>query len=143
MRIHTDKLSWSDVYHAAAKLPGVDVTASEHRSRSRSRAFEVQLEGNGYARNSGIYGADTGTQSATWDEWGAFLSALYKIDPQMLVGSAAHPTYRDAADFHWVTDGRYVDGMPVDAHKRHRWNYSRYDGKLVCAGCSAAQNRRR
>lgn len=58
MRLHTDKIEASQVYEATRGLPGVYAEVTEHGSRSRQRGPEVRLEGNGYRRNSGQYGAD-------------------------------------------------------------------------------------
>lgn len=140
MRVHTDVLTKNDLYRATKHLPGVSVALTQHGSRSRARAFEVRLTGNGYARNSGTYGADSTTHSATWDEWGAFLSALYETDPFAVWGSARYPTYRDAEDFHAVTLDRFrfkvTPGMlPYDTHKRHTWRWS--SGAGQCLKCSA------
>ena len=138
MRLHTDTLTAADVYAATAHLPGVYATVTEHGSRSRKRAFEVRLEGNGYPRNSGRYGSDSAEQGATWDEWGSFFAALFAIDPDMLCGSAAHPAYRDAQHFHAVTAGRFEakpGTLPTDTHKRHTWEWDRMIG--FCKKCSA------
>lgn len=145
MRIHTNLITGVDIYAATHNLPGVTVTATEHGSRSHARAFEVRLEGNGSHRNSGRYGADTAEQAATWDEWGAFLSALYEIDPNALWGSQKHPVYRDRAHYHYLTNWRFIEDvdpgfLPSDTHKRHNWQWDASGAQ--CSKCSARQMRR-
>ncbi len=116
MRLHT-KVSETDVYTAARKA-GVEVeNLSRHGSRKRSHAFEVTLSGSGSWANSGGYGA-AGHKSATWDEWGIFLDALYRVDAQMVAGEA----YQGREHFRWVTGARYDNLRPGAQHKRHRWN---------------------
>lgn len=140
MRIHTDRLTLADIHNAAADLPGVYITATEHGSRSHARAFEVRMEGNGYRRNSGQYGADD-EFGATWDEWGVIIGRLYLIDPEALWGTPKYPTYRNADDFNQQTAWRFAEGqMPDDTHKRHTWTYDKAGAQ--CKKCSAQMNRR-
>jgi len=113
MRIHTDKLNETNVRAAlaAAKKAGripthvVFKTLSEHGSRDYARSFEVQLEsldkvsGDGRRQgNSGSYGAGD-NYSATYDEWGWFLSELYTRDEYMRAGAKSSPYYADDDDF--------------------------------------------
>lgn len=148
MRLHTDKITAADIHQATKHLPGVYAHITLHGSRSRDRAYEVRLEGNGYARNTGFYGANrTDETGATWDEWGAFLAYLYEIDPTAFWGSKKYPAYADANDYHFKTGGRFKDQpgvLPEDTHKRHTWDYS---GEVMtgtyrvhtCKKCSAVQ----
>jgi uncharacterized glyoxalase superfamily metalloenzyme YdcJ len=87
MRIHADHATATDIRRAAryVALTGrgsvhLD-TLTEHRSRSRRRAFEVKLTGSNPRRNA----SNTG-QAATWDEWGWFLAALYSVDAGIIAG---------------------------------------------------------
>lgn len=140
MRIHSDILTVADVYDAVSDLPGVYVTVSENGSRTHRKGFEVSLEGNGYARNTGSYGSDRSTPGATWDEWGVFLARLFDVDPRALPGSVKYPVYVDAGDFHRKTATRFADlTLPEDTHKRHTWEYSA--GLITCKKCTATQNR--
>jgi len=140
MRIHTNTLTLADIHAAVNNLPSVYVTVSRHGSRSHDHAFEVSLEGNGYARNTGNHGADDYEKGATWDEWGVFLAHLFAKDADAMCGSAKYPVYRDAADFHYQTADRFADpesGLPDDTHKRHNWTGGR--GVRTCTKCSAEQ----
>lgn len=137
MRIHTDLLSYGDVLDAAEGLPGVYVDATPHGSRTRQGAFEIRLEGNGYPRNTGKYGADRHETCATWDEWGVVLGRLFDKDPDMLCGSAKHPVYDGKDDFDAQTDHRFAWGLlPKDTHKRHTWDFVTV-GVFGCKKCSA------
>lgn len=135
MRLHSDIITITDVYAVTKDLPGVYVTASEHGSRSKARAFEVSLEGNGYLKNTGQYGAGD-EYGATWDEWGVFIARLFEIDPNAFWGTAKHPVYANASEFHGMTADRFVSGqMPEDTHKRHTWDWNR--GEATCKRCTA------
>ena len=139
MRLHSNVLTAADVYVATMGLRGVYATVTAHGSRSHKLALEVRLEGNGYARNSGNYGADSYETGATWDEWGAVMGALYEVDPAALWGSVKRPTYRDADHFHALYADRFKGGtLPADTHKRHVWEWVR--GAATCKRCSATQN---
>lgn len=124
MRVYTNVLTSRDIYAAtaAAGMHGVYADVSEHGSRTHERAFEVTLSGNGTARNSGRYGADSREQAATWDEWGMFFAALYEVDPDAVWGSVKHPTYKDSEHFHDVTGDRFRTLRWKDQHKRHIWD---------------------
>lgn len=137
MRLHTDVLTEADLLGATKNLPGVYATVTQHGSRDYDRAFEVRLKGNGYTCNSGTSGAGYET-GATWDEWGAFIAALYEIDPKARWGTAKYPVYRENNDFHDKTGWRFADHkgqLPADTHKRHKWvwNY----GNAYCTKCTA------
>ena len=136
MRIHSDVLTIADVHRAASGLPGVYVTASQHGSRARRRAFNVSLEGNGHRKNSGLYGAAE-EFGATWDEWGVFIARLFDIDPEAFWGTAKHPTYASPEGFHHLTGERFRSlELPADTHKRHRWDPAG-DRRYSCHTCSA------
>ena len=139
MRIHSNTLTSEQVWKASHDLPGVYVHVSEHGSRSHERAFEVRMEGNGYARNTGKYGADQYETGATWDEWGVFLARLFNLDANALSGSVKYPTYANAADFHRQTFNRFASlSMPEDTHKRHNFKYAGPGSRTwECSKCSA------
>lgn len=120
MRLHTDIITKQDITAAARKAgPNVAVAnLSEHGSRSRGRAFEVNLSG------SGRYGGqwDTRTEkTAEWDEWGNVLGLLYEQDPRLIVGSPGRPTYANTEHFHWSTGDRYRVTRMVC---RHKWDHA-------------------
>lgn len=124
MRIHTDKLTVTDIQNALQSEKNAgriarDVTfktLTTHNSRDYAYSFEVQLEaytkvdgdGRRYA-NSGSYGAAT-AYTATHDEWGWLLSVLFAKDEYMRVGSKSYPIYRDDDDFHEKTGLSYHPG---------------------------------
>ncbi len=126
MRIHSNVLTHSDITNsllnerAAGRIARTVTfdTCSSHGSRTHSNAFEVKLQSyskeTGDGRrwgNTGGYGSTsvtTGEYTATYDEWGFFLSALYRLDPAMVVGSVGSPIYADVSDFNWRT-GRWYD----------------------------------
>lgn len=139
MRIHSDILTTLDIYDAVNGLPGVYVDVTEHGSRTHAAAFEVSLEGNGYAKNTGKYGADSYVNGATWDEWGVFLARLFELDPNARCGSAKYPTYRDGHDFHAQTGDRFAElELPADTHRQHNFQ-SFAPGQTKCTKCSAVK----
>jgi hypothetical protein len=143
MRIHTSA-TLADV-REAGKVARVEfVTLTEHRSRSRERAFEVILTGeSSRTRNWHNQG-----KAATWDQWGVFLGHLFAVDPK-----ARCWAYDGAHDFHYKTACRFVDRSadvdyatepvfwPADAHGDHSWEHSPVTG-TTCRRCSARQIRR-
>ena len=133
MRLHTDKLSITDLYNALkaeqdagriAKTVGFKIL-TQHGSRSHATAFEVQLDsydrvqGDGRKRgNSGSFGsADDGYYAATYDEWGWLIAALYKIDSNAVWGTVKYPQYMDRYDFNDKTGWTYA---PEDLIKHLR-----------------------
>lgn len=112
MKIHTSNLTARDLQLALKSAQDDhDVTPDvrfavfgEAGTRQRRRAFEVQLGTSerdslkprgGKARrprNSGGYGAygngewEDPRYSATWYEWGYFISKIFAIDPDAIVG---------------------------------------------------------
>lgn len=144
MRIHTDTLTYSDIYRAtnAAEMVGVSVSITAHGSRSRATAFDVTLTGTSSRRpnpgTGGRYPSDD--HAATWDEWGMFLAALFNADPNAFAGSAAHPVYANRDHFHAVTGDRFRTLTAPYQHGAggHRWDYT--NGNLTCA-CGASRPR--
>jgi hypothetical protein len=128
MRIHTDVLRDADFRNVLEQQQRLGRIAQSvrfkvldhHGSKSRARAYEVQLEswaavsGDGRRRgNSGSYGA-MGWESdwaATYDEWGWLLAGLYVIDQDAVCGSAKNPVYCDRDHFDQQT--AYTYNPPV------------------------------
>lgn len=124
MRVHTNVLSTIDVYKATEGLPGVHATAKWHGSRTHDGAIEISLEGNGYRKNSGNYGASD-EYGATWDEWGVVIARLLDVDPKAVFGTVKRPVYDGSHDFHEQTRWRFEGlELPEDTHKRHNWQYA-------------------
>lgn len=140
MRIHT-RLTREQMNHVLqdSGAPIGYQSITEHGSRTHERAFNVLLTGSGGYNNTGLYGAGD-YKGAIWDEWGAFLGALFAMDPYARVGGEKHPVYDGRTDFHYVTAGRFVQfkggHVPPDSHKRHRWQRERNGGRW-CKSCSA------
>lgn len=115
MRIHSDTLTTDDIrtaatYAAAAGHGRVYVDSlTEHGSRSRRRAFEVKLIGDGsHSKRRTNPGAGNWDRSeleyaATHDSWGHLFAMLYSIDPNAIAGWA----YSGAEDFHAKTGHKY------------------------------------
>jgi len=137
MRLHSNVIESSDVYRAASAAgSGVSVTCTPHGSRKRSHAFEVTLTGTSNRRpNSGTSAPQSDTYAATWDEWGMFFAALYRLDPEMISGS----DYADAATFHYRTGDRFEILTPADQHRSHRWQFEGTPREQSCTGCDAVQ----
>lgn len=139
MRLHSDKITESDVYRAtrASGMHGVFVEMSEHGSRIRDHAFEVKLTGTSNRRpNSGQCGAGD-DYAATWDEWGMFLADLFSIDPRMVAGQSGRPAYDGAENFHGATWGRFETLTADNQHKSHTWNINPHPDVRACV-CGAA-----
>lgn len=111
MRIHADNLTAGDVWHAADTVLQrtgapfhLDMTV--RGSRSRARAFDVVGTSDGTLTrkrtNPGTGGGNRG-YSATWEQWGWFLAALFAKDDTVTIPRV----YADAADFHDKTDDRF------------------------------------
>lgn len=145
MRIHTDTLTVTDIYAAAAHAGGGDYRTSpvyvdvmEHGSRKRARAFNVSLTGTSTRRpNSGNRGADgADVYAATWDEWGMFLAELFRRDPNATIPGV----YESGEHFRWVTGGRFDTLTPADQHggAGHKWSghYPNVTGVYYVAECT-------
>lgn len=113
MRIHSDTLTYYHLTDAAkaAATPedgSVYVDMMMHGSRSRARAFEVGLSGDGTRnkrrRNPGAGNRDRSDldYAATWEAWGRFLAYLFRVDPNM-----TSTYYSDENDFHTKTNGQF------------------------------------
>lgn len=113
MRIHTDVIAYTGEIRRAFKAEQaadriarhVELSIEPHGSRQRAYAYEIRMTGHVRDRgrrvgNSGAYGPlNDGTFAATYDEWGWLLAALYRLDGELLTGSAKHPVYADVDDF--------------------------------------------
>ncbi len=98
-------------------------------------ALEIQLEGIARDRgrrlgNSGSYGAGD-NYTATYDEWGFFLAALYRMDE----GARCAPNFKrdyaayyDASDFHEKT-GRTYDPTYIDYVGQYGDDYGYRQGR--------------
>jgi len=116
MRFHTSSTVDSSVIDNAATVAGVTLeTATEHRSRTHDKAWEIKLSGNSSRMSNG-----NDYRAATFDEWGVFIEMLYRTDPLM--------STRDYFDYHhfvWTFGDRYaklIDGTAKD-HKQHKWSF--------------------
>lgn len=114
MRLHSNTITPEHIANAAQRAHVTVPVLRKHGSKKRARAFEIQLSGNG------ITGGQFGSldyRSATWDEWGIFLAALYTQDPNMVAGTA----YLNREHFEWSTANRYDALAPESQCKRHKW----------------------
>jgi hypothetical protein len=150
MRIHTDRLTKTDIYQAAAHAGGGDyrispvrVDVTQRGSRSAARAFDVYLFGTSTRRpnNRGAW-RENDDHAATWDEYGIFLAELFKRDPWMTIPRV----YESAAHFHWATSERFETLTPEQQHggNGHKWVYAGGAGSAdnsysihMCQGCDA------
>jgi len=80
MKIHSDTLTDQDILNAAPRSTHF-VEFEEAGSRSRKRAWNVRLSGSSKYSMQGVEG-----KAATWDEWGIFIAALFKFDPEAKIG---------------------------------------------------------
>jgi hypothetical protein len=130
VRIHSDTLTREQLERAADKA-GVQVEkATAQGSRSRAGSWDVFLTGHG--QTGGQWGNTSGAKTASWDEWGMFLAALYdEFDPKL---SCRPYPVRDRFDT--LTCYRFDDLTPDQACHRHRWQYDGY-AYHVCKKCEA------
>ena len=136
MRLHSDILTLSDIYAAAREAGAYLDTAARHGSRTRAHGYEVHLRGDS-KRRPNFYNGD-GSYAATWDQWGVFFGALYRLDPELVCGSGKRPTYADAADYHHKTADRFTGiGLPSDAHGDHVFRFDGIPYESRCTSCSA------
>jgi hypothetical protein len=121
MRIHTNATT-EQIRAAINSVPTVYTERlTEHRSNTHARAFEINLSGSG--RHGGQYD-NREAKSATWDEWGVVMAAIFEADQATRMGgSQRNPVYANASDFHWQTDSRFIEGMPNDMHVQHKWEW--------------------
>jgi hypothetical protein len=136
MKIHSDVLTSGNIYDAtsAAGMRGVDAEVIQRGSRSRKRGFDVKLSGTSNRWQNPGTGDRNVEHSATWDEWGMFINALYLIDPDAIVGP-----YKDLYDFEYKTCGRFESLTAPYAHGNHQWEYVA-PRQFQCKNCEAQQN---
>jgi hypothetical protein len=119
MKIHSDKITISDMYDAARKAGVTIDEISTHGSQTRKRAFKFYVLGSSSHRpNQRNYGPDD--YAATWDEWGILLGHQFSVDPSAHTGRYG---YRSAEDFHDKTVYRFLPGFLTreQMHKQHKW----------------------
>lgn len=105
MRVYSDTLTADDLHNAARRARvGIRDIAGMQRPRVRARGWVLSLTGSSTRhRNSGTYGADHDDfPPATWDEHGAWMAALYEVDPDARIAY-----YRNREDFHTLTANAY------------------------------------
>lgn len=130
MRIHTDKLTFTEVHLAVLSRDGLYPELASKGSRKRDHAFELGIEAEpgedehglnrSFARNSGTMGAAQGYgQAATWIEWGDILADLFKIDPDAICGP-----YNGRSDFVIQTQQQAPHRPNREDAERHadRWS---------------------
>jgi len=106
MRIYSDTLTVDDLRETAQQVPGlyIDELSAIVRPRVRAHGWTVQTSGNtNRYRNSGVYGADTSTRAASWDQHGQWFNLICERDPNARVGF-----YDNARDFHDRTKRKYA-----------------------------------
>lgn len=167
MRLHSNH-NLAGAIARAAKIAGAEVFDVIHNdSRSHEHGFTVKLTGD--APNRPMHwdrDRDGDVRAASWDQWGVFLSVLFDVDRDMVVGSVSNPTYANVYDFDRKTSGRFArhvnaDGVrldpatmehltmplgtyvPTDMHNRHTFDHA---GELAtgggifrCRKCTAAK----
>lgn len=136
MRLHTNEVTREQIEAAAAGIAdGVTVEIEEYGSKSRNRAFEVVLLGNG-GMNLGY--SRSNKRHATWDEWGVLIARLYELDFGAWWGTnSKYPTYENHSDFHVYTQFRFEDlTLPEDTHYMHKWEFVSVS-HWICKRCSA------
>lgn len=145
MRYHTFTVKYEDITKVARDLGLRLEVLREHGSRTHDQAFEIVLSGSSSRRSQAGNGQ---YPAATWDEWGAFMGALYLMDPDARWGTKSWG-YDDSADFDRKTCGRFRSGqIPADTHPQHKWQYD-YEkssplsdiARHYCTKCSARTER--
>jgi hypothetical protein len=107
MHIHSDKLTTHDLIDALDETGltgrGVDLDPERfgiHGSRKRARRLDAYLVAqDGHGRrygNTGTRGAGY-DKAALYDEWGAFIAALFMRDPDALIGPYTADDFIDKA----------------------------------------------
>lgn len=145
MRVHSDILTADSIRKALAnaqsngrtgKTVFLDVLTT-HGSRKRKAAFEVQIASTtcesfkaagiddaGYSeaavkrakrRHTRQWSAGGGSYAPTWHEWGHFISELFWIDPNAIVG-----VYDGQDSFEFQTDTGSRDYRAID----HAFDYN-------------------
>ena len=154
MQIHSDTLTFADLWRAA-RIARVDMVKCDRSgSRSRDHKYNVNLEGES-RRAPNQRGMSYGAKAATWDQWGVFLAVLFDIDPNMVCGpSEKNAYYNGRDDFHHKTADRFrsIGGgwdevttgegyWPADAHGDHTFKFNGVARVQQCTKCSAVDLR--
>lgn len=153
MRIHSDTLTITDIYQAAAIAGGGDyrtspvlVEVTQHGSRKRARAFNVSLMGTSSRRPNNAAGGRFAdgrgdAHAATWDEWGMFLAELFRRDPAAIVPNV----YESGEHFRWVTGARFDTLTHDQQHGAtgHKWSdsYPNITGVYYVAECTGRKGK--
>lgn len=118
MRIHTN-LSGDRIAECLAPAGRLTIDKFDRtNSRSSAHKYDVKL-------------------TASWDQWGIFLNAIYLADPNM-----RNDYYRSHEHFRWVTGNRFDKLTWNGQHTPHKWgdNIPNATGSYVvaiCTGCNA------
>ena len=121
MKIHYNTLTDQQIWKAAIKAGVIIERFDKSGSATHSAKVDIILSGSG--KRAG-FGATH--QSATWDEWGIFLNALFEADSSIMAGP-----YTSISMFDIVTQYRFQDLNKENQHKRHGWNPN-YDCSFSC-----------
>jgi hypothetical protein len=126
VRIHSAYLSADDMWTAAAVACAGVTRLTEHGSKKRGHAFELQLSGNSpYRQRGGEHFA------ASWGQWRIALNHLWTRDVEMTCSA-----YANLQMFNYATGHRFTELTYGQAHRRHRWqNVAPYVAE--CTGCGA------
>jgi hypothetical protein len=141
MKIYTN--APESVIWAALRESGADFDRFElFRPTDGRNGFDVTLTGDSPRMpNGGRSGWSAGDDhAASWDQWGVFLAAIFRADPDARMGGTAkRPGYANAEDYHWQTCNRFRDGRPGTYHPNHHWAYHPADKveRISHAYCSS------
>jgi hypothetical protein len=161
MKIHTDRLTASDIYSAAltARVDVIDL--EESGSKSHERKFSFRLEGESNRRpNFGtarVDRFDRPERAATWDQWGVFLAILFYTDAERTFEVSRNmmtDRHEDIVGFAHRTQGRFtpvkryltpggagwLDYWPADAHGDHSWTQDGTPYQRQCRRCTAVED---
>lgn len=147
MKIHTDRLTMSDLFDAA-KIARVEFDRLDQKgSRSRARAFDFTLTGESRRRPNNRGQGDPDAYAATWDQWGVFLAVLFDRDDERTFEPSQPMSctyYADRAEFIYRTNARFTkigggwdNHWPHDEHGDHRFKFAGTPFEQSCTKCSA------
>jgi len=114
MKIHSDRIQYRDIFNAVphgcylvetySKLSNAFALIHYVGSHKRDHAYIVRLSG-----SSPYTMAKLADKSATWDEWGIFIDALFKVDPDAIIGEYASRCdflVKTRDEFHRIDENR-------------------------------------
>ena len=115
LHISTDIITESDIRKAttAAGMTGVEADVRVRDSRSKAHKYSVRM-------------------TASWDEMGMFINALYDVDPDATIGF-----YKSRDMFHAATVDRFRSLTAERQHKNHKWVSPANDTTQYCDECEA------